>query len=350
MVCGKCALWPACLVPIIASRSGNRPQRASEMRIVVALGGNALLKRGEAQTLEVQRRNARVAARAIATIANDHELIVTHGNGPQVGHLALQTAMAGGEPPYPLDILGAETDGMIGYVLEQELNNALGERRVATLLTQVEVDRSDPAFLKPTKFIGPVYGAAEARQLAATHNWTVAMDGDRWRRVVASPEPRDILEIRAIRKLSSSGFVTICAGGGGIPVTRSAGDQFEGVDCVVDKDLTSALLAERLDADCLLMLTDVPAVYTDFGTAKARQIRSARPVDLEPYHFPSGSMGPKIMGAVRFARRGARRACIGRLDDVRGLLEGRTGTTISEDVVGITYALTDAATGPDRTR
>ena len=319
------------------------------MRIVVALGGNALLKRGESQTLEVQRRNARVAAQAIATIANGHELIVTHGNGPQVGLLALQTALAGGESPYPLDILGAETDGMIGYVLEQELNNALGGRRVATLLTQVEVDRGDPAFQKPTKYIGPVYDAAEARQLAATHNWTVAMDGNRWRRVVASPEPRDIVEIRAIRKLSSSGFVTICAGGGGIPVSRSTSDQLEGVDCVVDKDLTSALLAERLDADCLLLLTDVPAVYTEFGTQGARQIRRARPVDLEPCNFPPGSMGPKIMGAVRFARRGACRSCIGRLDDVRGLLEGRTGTTISEDVVEIAYALPDAANGPEAT-
>jgi carbamate kinase len=312
------------------------------MRIVVALGGNALLKRGEPQTLEVQRRNARVAAQAIATIANGHELIVTHGNGPQVGQLALLTAVGGSESAYPLDILGAETDGMIGYVLEQELNNALGGRRVATLLTQVEVDRSDPAFQKPTKFIGPVYEAAEAQRLAAARNWAMAMDGTRLRRVVASPEPKDILEIRAIRKLSTSGFVTICAGGGGIPVTRSATGEFEGADCVVDKDLTSALLAERLDADCLLMLTDVPAVYTDFGTPGARQIRRARPVDLEPYSFPPGSMGPKIIGAVRFARRGACRACIGRLDDVRGLLEGRVGTTIAEDVTEITYALAES--------
>lgn len=317
------------------------------MRIVVALGGNALLKRGEPQTLDVQRRNVRVAAQAIATIPCGHELIITHGNGPQVGQLALQTAAGGSGSSYPLDILGAETDGMIGYVLEQELNNALGDRRVATLLTQVEVDRTDPAFQKPTKFIGPLYGAEESQRLASSRGWTMAIDGNRWRRVVASPEPKDILGIRAIRKLSSSGFVTICAGGGGIPVARSNRDQLEGVDCVVDKDLTSALLAERLDADCLLLLTDVPSVYVDFGTHRARQIRRARPIDLEPYHFPPGSMGPKIAGAVRFARRGACRACIGRLDDVRGLLEGSVGTTISEDVEEMTYALADAASMTD---
>jgi carbamate kinase len=281
-----------------------------------------------------------VAARAIAGIANGHELIITHGNGPQVGLLALQTAQAAGSP-YPLDILGAETDGMIGYVLEQELVNALGGRRVATLLTQVEVDRSDPAFHQPTKFIGPVYDADEARRVAELHGWTVARDGAQWRRVVASPEPKDILEVRAIRKLSSSGFVTICAGGGGIPVLRSQEDQYEGADCVVDKDLTSALLAERLDADCLMMLTDVPAVFTDFGTDRARQIRRVRPVELDLFRFPAGSMGPKVLAAIRFARRGACRACIGRLDDVRDLLEGRSGTTVSEDVAEIAYALAD---------
>jgi carbamate kinase len=204
------------------------------------------------------------------------------------------------------------------------------------------VDRSDPAFQRPTKFIGPVYSAGEARQIATAHGWAVSQDGDHWRRVVASPEPKDILGIHAIRKLSSAGFVTICAGGGGIPVTRSALYEFEGVDCVVDKDLTSALLAERLDADCLLMLTDVCAVYSDFGTVRARQIRRARPVDLEPYVFPAGSMGPKVEAAMRFARRGACRACIGRLDDARDLLEGRAGTTISEDVETIAYALADA--------
>jgi len=311
------------------------------MRIVIALGGNALLKRGEPQTLELQRRNARIAAHAIASVANGHELIITHGNGPQIGQLALQTASASGASAYPLDALGAETDGLIGYILEQELINALGGRRVATLLTQVEVDRTDPAFLKPTKFIGPVYDGEEAQRLATTHNWIVAKDGDGWRRVVASPEPKDILEIRAIRKLSSAGFVTICGGGGGIPVTRSADDLFEGSDCVVDKDLTSALLAERLDADCLLMLTDVAAVYADFGRANARQIRRARPLDLALHHFPAGSMGPKVEAARRFARRGACRACIGKLDDIRGLLEGRVGTTISEDVEELTYALAD---------
>jgi carbamate kinase len=314
------------------------------MRIVVALGGNALLKRGEPQTAAVQRQNARVAATAIAAIAPGSELIVTHGNGPQIGLLALQGA-AGGATTYPLDVLNAETDGMIGYLLEQELANALGECRVATLLTQVEVDPADPAFGRPTKFIGPQYDADEAQRVAASQGWAMAQDGTRWRRVVPSPEPRDLLEIRAIRQLVASGFVTICAGGGGIPVARAKDGRYEGVECVVDKDLTSALLAERLEADCLMMLTDVPAVYVDFGMPSARQIRSARPQDLASFRFPAGSMGPKVEAARRFARQDGRRACIGRLDQVRDILEGRAGTTVSPHAPGIEMLTPDAGRG-----
>lgn len=298
------------------------------MRIVIALGGNALMKRGEPQTMDVQRHNARVAAQAIASIATGNELIVTHGNGPQIGLLALQTSAAGVSPPYPLDILGAETDGMIGYVLQQELVNALGEYRVATLLTQIEVDPADPAFLQPTKFIGPLYEAAESQRLAATLGWSVARDGGKWRRVVASPEPKGILEIGAIRTLVAAGFVTICGGGGGIPVVRTGSGRFEGIECVVDKDFTSALVAELLDADCLLMLTDVNAVYVDFGTPRAREIRNVRRKELEAFDFPAGSMGPKVEAARRFARSGNRRACIGRLDDVQNILVGSAGTTV----------------------
>jgi carbamate kinase len=302
------------------------------VRIVIALGGNALLKRNEPQTVEVQRRNARVAAQAIADIAPGNELVVTHGNGPQIGLLALQTTSPGANPPYPLDVLGAETDGMIGYVLQQELVNALGENRVATLLTQIEVDPADPAFGKPTKFIGPSYDAGESQRLAATHRWTVARDGAGWRRVVASPEPRDILELRAVRTLVAAGFVTICAGGGGIPVVRTAGGRLEGIECVIDKDLASALLAERIAADCLLMLTDVSAVYTDFGTERAREIRRARPEELSASTFPAGSMGPKVEAARRFASHAGRRACIGRLDEIRHILDGRAGTSISANM------------------
>jgi carbamate kinase len=303
-------------------------RRGSEsVRIVVALGGNALLKRGEPMTLAVQRGNARVAARAIATVAPGNELIVTHGNGPQIGLLALQSNSSG-DAPLPLDVLNAETDGMIGYLLEQELMNCLGGRRIATLLTQVEVHRADPAFGTPTKFIGPQYALEESRRIAAAHGWTMSRDGDKWRRVVASPAPRDILEISAVRTLVSSGFVTICAGGGGIPVARAEDGSHQGVECVVDKDLTSALLAEQLGADCLLLLTDVAAAFQDFGKPMAREIRQASPAYLEGIDFPAGSMGPKIQAACQFARRGGR-ACIGKLDEVQDILAGRAGTTVS---------------------
>jgi len=298
------------------------------VRIVIALGGNALLKRGEPLDVPTQRRNAQRAAASIATVAAGNELVVTHGNGPQVGLLALQSAAAG-DASYPLDVLGAQTEGMIGYVLEQELMNELGERRAATLLTQTEVDPADRAFERPTKFIGPVYAATEAQRLAAERGWRIAPDGGHWRRVVPSPEPVDILELGAIELLLGAGYVVICAGGGGIPVGRSAAGSYEGIECVIDKDLTSELLAERLHADCLLMLTDVPAVFIDWGTPQARELRAATPGELAQYTFPAGSMGPKVEAARRFATSGpGRRACVGSLDDVAGILAGRAGTTI----------------------
>jgi carbamate kinase len=298
------------------------------MRIVIALGGNALLKRGEPPTVETQRRNAHRAAQSIATIAPGNELILTHGNGPQIGLLALQRE-AGGDASAPLDVLNAQTDGMIGYLLEQELINALGGQcRVVTVLTQIEVDPADPGFELPTKFIGPVYDEAGARELAQARGWKVAQDGPHWRRVVASPEPRGILEIDAIRELVAAGLVTICAGGGGIPVRRMADGQYAGIECVVDKDLTSALLAQQLHADCLMMLTDVPAVYTGFGTPAARELRRVTPAELAAFQFPAGSMGPKVEAACRFVRGGSLRACIGKLDDVRNVLAGRAGTTV----------------------
>jgi carbamate kinase len=301
------------------------------MRIVIALGGNALLKRGETPAIQTQRRNARRAAESIAAIAAGNELILTHGNGPQIGLLALQRAADGGATP-PLDVLNAQTDGMIGYLLEQELINALGGQcRVVTVLTQIEVDPADAGFGRPTKFIGPVYGEAEARQLGEARGWAMAQDGAHWRRVVASPEPRGILELGAIRTLVAADLVTICAGGGGIPVHRTADGRYEGIECVVDKDLTSALLARQLGADCLMMLTDVPAVYAGFGTPGARDLRRVTPAQLAGFEFPAGSMGPKVEAACRFVRGGARRACIGSLDDVRNVLTGHAGTTISAE-------------------
>lgn len=302
------------------------------MRIVVALGGNALLRRGEPLTVEVQRRNARAAAASIARIAPGNELVITHGNGPQIGLLALQTAAGQARAPYPIDILGAETDGMIGYMLEQELVNAIGHCRVATLLTMVEVDRADPAFATPAKFIGPLYEEAEARRLAEANGWSVARDGRHWRRVVPSPAPRDLLEIHAVRRLVGAGFLTICAGGGGIPVARGTDDRYEGVECVVDKDHTSALLATLLKADCLMMLTDVAAVQVEFGTPRARDIRRAAPAHLQVLDFPAGSMGPKVAAACSFASVKGRRAFIGRLDDAPRILAGTAGTTVAADI------------------
>jgi carbamate kinase len=299
------------------------------VRIVIALGGNALLKRGESPGIEVQRRNARRAARSIAGIAAGNELVITHGNGPQIGLLALQSAEGVGGP-VPLDVLNAETDGMIGYLLEQELVNALGHTRIVTVLTQVEVDAADPAFGRPTKFIGPVYDSAQATRVGTAHGWTMARDGAQWRRVVASPEPRAILEIEAIRGIVDAGLVTLCAGGGGIPVTRDAGGSYHGIECVVDKDYTSAFLATALGADCLMMLTDVAAVFSDFGTSQAREIRTATPGELASLPFPAGSMGPKVRAACCFAHAPGRRAFIGRLDEVGDILAGRAGTTVSQ--------------------
>jgi carbamate kinase len=308
------------------------------MRIVIALGGNALLRRGEPAEAQAQRRNVATAVAAIADLAREHEVIVTHGNGPQVGLLALQGDAYDAVAPYPLDVLGAETEGQIGYLLDQELVNALGGRQVATLLTQVIVDPEDPAFTHPTKPIGPIYDRQTAERLAAERGWSIAPDGEHYRRVVASPEPRSIVELHTLKLLVMTRVVVICVGGGGIPVAVDRDGRLRGVEAVIDKDLAAALLARGLSADALLLLTDVPAVQSDWGTDKAREIGQATPEALRSLSFAAGSMGPKIEAACRFAEATGGLAGIGALSDARAILEGRRGTRVRCDGISLTAA------------
>lgn len=298
------------------------------MRVVAALGGNALLRRGQPLTAQNQRENVAVAARALVPLALRHDLVLTHGNGPQVGLLALQNAAYLPAETYPLDILDAESEGMIGYLLEQELGNLLPGRRIATLLTRIEVARDDPAFLRPTKPIGPVYEREEAERLAAEREWTIAPDGPQWRRVVPSPEPRRILELGVIEQLVEDGVLVVCAGGGGIPVVAGHGG-YGGVEAVIDKDLAGALLAGSLHAGAFLMLTDVDAVYAGWGTPDAAPIRRIAPGDLDPSRFATGSMGPKVAAAKRFAEAGGGFAVIGSLADAEAMLAGEAGTMVA---------------------
>lgn len=299
------------------------------MLVVAALGGNALLRRGEPLTADNQRANVRQAAGALARIVEaGHRLVITHGNGPQVGLLALQGAAYKPDEAYPLDVLGAETGGMIGYMIEQELENALGHTRaVATLLTQVVVDADDPAFHKPTKFIGPVYARDEAEARAKAACWTIAQDGDKWRRVVPSPMPREIPDIPVLQLLLDRDVIVICTGGGGIPVLRQRDGSMTGIEAVIDKDAASALLAQQLGADALLLLTDVDAVYRDFGTQTEAPIATLTPDEARALELPPGSMGPKMKAAADFADKGGL-AGIGRLDQAVEILERRAGTCV----------------------
>ncbi|TDX83655.1 carbamate kinase [Neorhizobium sp. R1-B] len=299
------------------------------MLIVAALGGNALLRRGEVLTAENQRANVKRAAVALAELIKaGHSLVITHGNGPQVGLLALETAGPDGAG-LPLDVLGAETEGMIGYMIEQELAGILKDHRFGTLLTLVKVNADDPAFQRPTKFIGPVYAAETARKLAAERGWKVAPDGEKWRRVVASPAPQAILEADVISLLVRQGVTVICTGGGGIPVVEGRDGSLQGAEAVIDKDAASALLAEQLGADMLLLLTDVDAVYADFGKPAARPLSKIDLSAVDESQFPAGSMRPKIAAAARFSRDGARRAAIGRLEDAAAIVAGAKGTIFS---------------------
>jgi carbamate kinase len=305
------------------------------MRVVAALGGNALLQRGQPMTAENQRDNVRRACAALAPIAQEHELVVSHGNGPQVGLLALQGAAYGKVETYPLDVLDAQTEGMIGYLIMQELGNVLPfEKPLVTFLTMIEVDPSDPAFQNPTKPIGPIYSAEEAQALAAEKGWVFKPDGDHMRRVVPSPEPRRIFGLDPVRWVLDRGSVVICAGGGGIPTLYTddpvpAGRRLTGVEAVIDKDLASAVLAADLDADALLIITDVDAVYTGWGTPQQAAIRHATPAELTGSEFAEGSMGPKVKAACQFAERGRGFAAIGSIDDAGALLSGTAGTTVS---------------------
>jgi carbamate kinase len=302
------------------------------MRVVVALGGNALLKRGEPMTAEVQRANVKVAAKALAPIAKEHQLVISHGNGPQVGLLALQGAAYKPDEVFPLDVLGAQTEGMIGYMIEQELGNLLPfEVPVATLLTMVEVDPDDPGFENPTKFVGPVYEKAEAERLAADKGWAIKQDGEKWRRVVPSPLPKRIFEIRPIKWLLKKGTIVICAGGGGIPTMYERGKRrkLAGVEAVIDKDLCSELLARELKADLFVMLTDADAVYADWGKPTQRAIRRTSPAALADTKFAAGSMGPKVDAACQFVAKTGKVAAIGALADLKRILAGKAGTTIA---------------------
>jgi carbamate kinase len=300
------------------------------LRIVIALGGNALLRRSEPMTAEAQRRNVRLAAETIAPLASEHQLVLAHGNGPQVGLLALQAAAYTACEPYPLDVLGAETQGMIGYMLEQELGNILPyEKPFGTILTMVEVDPDDPAFQDPTKFVGPVYDKAEADRVAADKGWIFKRDGDSWRRVVASPRPRHIFEIRPIKWLLEHETVVICAGGGGIPTMYVPDtNTLVGVEAVVDKDFASELLAREVEADLFVMATDVDGVYADWATPRQRRIDCVTPDELESGGFAAGSMGPKVDAAARFVRKTGKRAAIGSLADIGRIVEGTAGTNV----------------------
>jgi carbamate kinase len=302
------------------------------MRVVAALGGNALLERGEKPDEDIQEHHIKQAADALAPLARAHDLIVTHGNGPQVGMLALESAS---DPaltrPYSLDVLGAQTQGMIGYWLAQALRGAAPGKPAGCLVGQTRVDPDDPAFARPTKFVGPVYQEKEALDLAAARGWVVRRDGAAWRRVVPSPEPLELVELPLIRVLLEAGALVVCAGGGGIPVVADASGALRGVEAVVDKDLTAALLARAVDAEALLLLTDVDAVIDGFGTPDARPIRHATPKQLRARSFPAGSMGPKVEAACRFVEATGQMAAIGRLDAAAALLRRAAGTIIAPE-------------------
>ncbi|KAB1976916.1 carbamate kinase [Streptomyces triticiradicis] len=304
------------------------------MRIVIALGGNALLHRGERPDADAQEANIDRVAPALAALALEHEVVVTHGNGPQIGLLAMESAADPAlSAPYPLDLLGAQTEGMIGSLLVRALHDALPGRRAAALVTHTLVRADDPAFARPAKFVGQVYSRKTAEELARRLGWHIAKDGTGWRRVVPSPPPERILETDTIHELLAGGTLVVCAGGGGIPVTADNDTgALRGVEAVVDKDLTAALLAEDLKADFLLILTDVPCVYDGYGTPDPKPVLDATPADLRQGGFPDGSMGPKTEAAARFVERTGALAAIGALDAAYEIVHGKSGTLVRPDL------------------
>ncbi len=308
------------------------------MRIVIALGGNALLRRGEPLTAENQRQNIKTACEQIAKIHPNNELVITHGNGPQVGLLALQGAAYKEVPTYPLDVLDAESIGMIGYMIEQELGNLIDKDiPLATLLSQVEVDKNDPAFKNPTKPIGPIYTKEEAQELAKVKNWSIAQDGDKYRRVVPSPLPKRIFEIRPVKWLLEKGSVVICAGGGGVPTYYDENGDLQGVEAVIDKDLCSSLLADNLEADLFIIATDVSCVFVDWKTANEKAISQVNPDVIGKMDFAAGSMGPKVQACVNFVKQTGKDAVIGSLSDIVDIVNAKAGTRISNSVSNIKY-------------
>ncbi|MFF7274938.1 carbamate kinase [Streptomyces griseorubiginosus] len=307
------------------------------MRIVIALGGNALLHRGERPDANVQQANIDRVTTAIAALAVEHEVVLTHGNGPQIGLLAVESASDPAlSAPYPLDLLGAQTQGMIGSLLVRALHDTLPGHRIAALVTHTVVRADDPAFRHPAKYVGQAYPLDAARSRARARGWHIAQDTTGWRRVVASPVPERIVETDTIRDLLDIGTLVICAGGGGVPVTADKDTgALSGVEAVVDKDLTAALLAEDIKADFLLVLTDVPNVYADYGTPKQRPVLDATPTELRRGGFPAGSMGPKAEAAARFVERTGGLAAIGALDAAYEIVHGRSGTLVRPEMPAV---------------
>lgn len=295
--------------------------------LVIALGGNALLQRGAVLSAENQYKSISLIADAIGKLAKKYRIAIVHGNGPQVGLLALQNLAYSDVPPYPLDILVAESQGMIGYMLAQQLGAFHPAQPVSTLLTRVLVDSEDPAYQQPSKFIGPVYDPQQQTELEQKYGWSMKLDGKYLRRVVPSPEPKKIIDIEAINLLLAKNHIVICNGGGGVPMVASA-EGMVGSEAVIDKDLASALLAEALDADHLMILTDADAVYQHWGTPQQKAIRSATTEELAPMAVADGSMGPKIMAVSRFVQRSGKVAHIGALSDIESVLAGTAGTLI----------------------
>lgn len=299
------------------------------MRIVIALGGNALLKRGEAMLYENELSNVRIACQQIAKISHNNELVITHGNGPQVGLIALQQDAYHEVPPYPLDAVGAQSIGLIGYMIQKELRGLIGPTAdIASVLTQTEVDPKDPAFSHPTKPVGPIYDKKTAEKLAQEHRWTIAQDNDKYRRVVASPDPKQILGLAAIKTLVENGHLVICCGGGGIPVYFSPQGEVVGAEAVIDKDLASSLLASSIDTDLFVIATDVEGVFLDWRTPQQKLIRKTSPAFLRTISFPKGSMEPKIEAACRFVEKTGRTAIIGSLSQIEEILQGCSGTQV----------------------